>query len=847
MVRIHAMITLMKFLRLSTYLGLGIACFAQHAMAQEEVNLADAATPPESLTVKEGFKVELVYTVPRETEGSWVSLCIDPKGRFITSDQYGGLYRITVPRPGEEGEVEVERIDLDIGHAQGLLYAFNSLYAVVNSEAHQGRGLYRIMDADQDDHFDTVKLLKKFEEQGGEHGPHAVVLGPDRRSLYIVVGNQTPLPDYDVSRVPEVWGEDLILPRIYGRGFMRGVEAPRGWIAKTDPAGKHWEIIATGFRNEYDAAFNRHGELFTFDADMEWDMNTPWYRPTRICHVVSGAEFGWRNGSGKWPVYYPDSVPPVVDIGPGSPTGVVFGYGAKFPVKYRDAFYACDWSYGKLYAVHLTPDGASYSGEFEEFIAGQPLPLTDIVVNPRDGAMYFTIGGRRTQSALYRVTYAGDESVPEELPAVEESPERQLRHRLEAFHGQESRQAIRTTWLHLADEDRFIRWAARVALEHQDPSDWQERALQDERPQAILETMLALTRVGSPDLQPRILDSLGKLNWDQLSLFQKLSLARVYQLAFVRMGEPDEETRKEMIERLDPHYPTEDPDLNNELCQLLVYFQAPAAAEKTIPLLKTAETQEQQINYAKSLRLLTNGWTMELRSDYFQWFNKASGYRGGASFGKFVEYIKNDALERLTEGQRTALKPIIEAEPEQKTPLEIMSEAIAGRSFVKEWTMEELAPALQDGLQNRNFERGKKMFSAAACFACHRFKNQGGALGPDLTAAGGRFSPIDLLDSILNPSKEISDQYSQVVITLNDGSRVTGRVVNMHGNNLSVNTNMFDPGEMANVDRRRVKSIEPAKVSMMPEGLLNMLTEEEIKDLLAYLISGGNPDHPVFQ
>ena len=128
---------------------------------------------------------------------------------------------------------------------------------------------------------------------------------------------------------------------------------------------------------------------------MEWDFNTPWYRPTRVCHVTSGSECGWRNGAGKYPPYYPDNLPPVVDIGPGSPTGVCFGYGAKFPAKYQDAFFICDWSYGKLYAVHLEPTGAATRATLEEFVTGTPLPLTDVIVNPTDGAMYFAIGGRQ--------------------------------------------------------------------------------------------------------------------------------------------------------------------------------------------------------------------------------------------------------------------------------------------------------------------------------------------------------------------------------------------------------------------------------------------------------------------
>ena len=107
---------------------------------------------------------------------------------------------------------------------------------------------------------------------------------------------------------------------------------------------------------------------------------------------MSGGDWGWRNGSGKWPPYWVDTVPPVIDVGPGSPTGVTFGYGAKFPAKYQKALFMCDWSYGKLYALHLSPRGASLSGTLEEFVTGTPLALTDVIINQHDHAMYFLIG-----------------------------------------------------------------------------------------------------------------------------------------------------------------------------------------------------------------------------------------------------------------------------------------------------------------------------------------------------------------------------------------------------------------------------------------------------------------------
>ena len=211
--------------------------------------------------------------------------------------------------------------------------------------------------------------------------------------------------------------------------------APQGWIARTDPDGKEWELIASGMRNPFDIAFNRDGELFTYDADMEWDIGEPWYRPTRVNHVISGAEFGFRNGSAKWPAYYIDSFGAVVDIGPGSPTGITFGYGAKFPEKYRDALFISDWSFGKLRAVHLKPEGASYTAEVEEFVSGQPLPVTDVVINPSDGAMYLAVGGRGTQSALYRVTYTGGDVDSVSNADPEAQAQRELRRKLESYHG----------------------------------------------------------------------------------------------------------------------------------------------------------------------------------------------------------------------------------------------------------------------------------------------------------------------------------------------------------------------------------------------------------------------------
>ena len=843
--------------------------FAREKKADAE-KVEVVATPVDRIRMPKDFKIELLYSVPKDIEGSWVSMCVDPKGRLIVSDQYGSLYRVTPPAlGGKAGETKVEKIPADIGSAQGLLWAFDALYVCVNKGGKDkatglsNSGLFRVTSSKNDDTLDKVERLRSLEGGGGEHGPHAVLLSPDGKSIYVVCGNQTKLTELAGSRVPLRFSEDHLLPRMPdGNGFMAGVLAPGGCIYDVTPDGKNWTLVANGFRNEYDAAFNRYGDLITYDADMEWDFNTPWYRPTRICVAVSGAEFGWRNGTGKWPTHYMDSVPPILNVGPGSPTGVCFGYGAKFPAKYQEAMFCCDWSYGKLYAVHLKPDGSGYSGEKEEFLAASPLPLSDILINPKDQAMYFTIGGRKTQSGLYRVTYTGAESTAPAKSDDAFAAEREARHKMESLFAAKDGAVIQSVWPNLSSKDRLIRFAARIAVEHQPVVTWQEKALAETDSQASMEALIALVRESAldsfhatdfkpnPDLRAKVLASLERIQWANLSDDQRLELIRTYGLTFIRLGAPTEEEAKKAIAVFDPHFPAQKIELNSMLCEMLVFLQAPSAGKKTLALIESAPSQEEQLDYVKSLRMLKAGWTIDERKQYMQWFLKAASFKGGNSFAKFVANIKKEALAALPADAKAdaGLMAIVNTVPKILSPQEIFGAVLAGRTVLKEWTVDELAPKTATALASgRDFDTGRKMFGACGCVACHRYNNEGGAIGPDLTGVGGRFNPRDLLESIILPSKEVSDQYQQVLITTTDGKRILGRIINLHLENYSVCENMYDPGTLTNVNAAHIKSIVPSKISPMPEGLLGRLKEEEIMDLMAYLLSRGDRSDKMFK
>jgi putative heme-binding domain-containing protein len=815
------------------------------------------ATPAESLTLSEGFKAELLHS--SENEGSWVSMTTDPQGRLIISPQDGrdNILRVKLDARGQIANMET--IDLPVGSAMGLLCAFDSLY--VSGAGPDGLALYRLTDTNGDDKYDKVETLKKFEGAGGEHGSHALVLGPDNK-IYYIHGNFVKVPS-DISETSphRNYAEDTLLPRGEdGNGFGVGIKPPGGFIVRTDKDGKTWELVAAGMRNSYDFDFNQDGEMFVYDSDMEWDWGMPWYRPTRIYHLVSGGDYGFREGTAKYPRYYPDILPPALDVGIGSPTGVRFGTGANFPAKYQKAMFAMEWSYGRIFAIHLEPQGASYKATAETFVKGKPLNVTDLVVG-KDGALYFITGGRGTQSGLYRVTYTGKEPTTLVQGADSHSKNadaRALRHKLESFHGKENPAALDLAWNNIGSPDRWIRYAARIALERQPVSTWQDRIEDLENPDAILTATTALARYGDRSQQGKLFTALGKLHAEDLSDDQKLAALRVVSLSFIRMGKPGDELADQVIEALGPVYPSKNDAINRELSQVLIYLNAPGVIGKSLELVRNAKNLEDQIFYIFHLRTLKNGWSMEEREQYFGWFNQnfdqgehpeelirwfneaGTEYRNGASFPRFIANFRNDAASRLSKEDQTALAPIISGQAKAAKP------TTAQRDFVKEWAMDDLLPSLDAVSSNRSFEKGREAFATAQCIACHRFGNEGGAVGPDITAVSSRFTRRDLLESIIDPSKVVSEQYANSTLYLKGDEEITGRILEDKGGSLIV---LINPllNTKQEVKKSDITKQELSKSSPMPAGLVNTLKKEEILDMLAYIESGGKKSAAQFQ
>jgi putative heme-binding domain-containing protein len=777
-----------------------------------------------------GFEVTRIHTVPRDSAGSWVSLAADRQGRLYASDQYGPIHRITLPQDSSAAPL-VSRVSLPVGGAHGLTWINDSLYAVVGQKAVCPTGLYRLRDANGDGDLDHVELLRALEGDG-EHCPHAVVAGPDGRSLYVIAGNATRLPELARSRVPPFWGEDSLLaplPALMGsetRGLM-----PGGWICRTDLDGKSWELHCAGFRNAYSLAF-AHGELFTFDSDTEFELNLPWYRPTRVVHAVSGADFGWRRGALKVPEAAPDTWPALLPMGLGSPTAVLHAPSAKFPPMYRAALWTADWSYGKIHALTIEPDGASFTARREEIVAGLPLPITAMCVSPVDGAIYFTTGGRRLPSALYRLRWTG--SAPADETSRTPRPiEVGVRHKLESFHGREDAHAIDEAWPFLGNADPFVRRAARVVLESQPVAGWRERALTETSPRPLLAALLALARTDAKESQSKILTALRRLHDSKLDSSLRGEWLRVLSLAFSRGGNPPAAILADWAVILDSMFPSHEHAIDSALLELLVYCGSAEAPGKGIVALRDAATRQQQLDFASSLRVCHAHWTPKLRGEFFDWLAESVRWRGGATFGRFLQRIRDDALAAAPPDERPEVREQLAVAMQTKsTPDYTLA---TSRRTVREWTADDLVMLAQTDLQKRDAHRGRKIFGAAGCFGCHTFDDEGGALGPDLTSVARRLSVRDLFEAIVDPDREISDQYGTVEVRHRDGRRFSGRIVNLTEAGVQLAENLADPSTVVRLAEADIASIEPSKRSLMPPGLLNAFSSDEILDLLAFM------------
>ena len=739
----------------------------------------------EQFTVPAGFVVETVVPAKPKSEHldrrlpfSLINMTFDAQGRLFVSQERGPI--LLCAKPDQAGVFqEIRPYCTQVKGCQGMVFVGAELFCV--GDGPEGTGLYRCTPDSARDEIAEVKLVHRFvgtdgpgKSAMGEHGPHAVIHGPDN-CLYVMIGNHawatpnplaknSPLTRWPTGGMGPDQGqpgttEDVLLPRLNDpRGHAANIRAPGGTIWRMNLDGSEPALVAAGFRNAYDMAFNRLGELITFDSDMEWDEGLPWYRPVRIYNAFVGADFLWRTGSANTPDRYIDSLAPMYETGRGSPVGVEHYEHVVFPDRYRNAVFLADWSAGCIFAL-ISTRGAAMGALVEKFCIGTPFNATDLAVGP-DGALYFCTGGRGTEGGVYRIVYKqanvsvqslalgmmrrgggkADEAltVPQPLSAwgrariekIKEAAGAEWGPRLKAVvadkgmpfwqrmralellyrHGPkpEVSQLVNLSilddddmmpliaeqsiwilgllgdpaglegivsalhdgiarirrracealvrgnfdppvdelWYLLADQDRGVRTAARIALQRVDPERWINKMVRDPADYIAMEAIVALCKTGQAAKYARpIVERMKRIGLSDDLVFVMDHL-RVWQLILIHC--PLEEIRAEAAEltqRCLSLFPHSDPGIAQDLAILLTHARRVGLTDKPVhallleAMLAAADDRAQQIHYFPCLRLLHSGWTDAEKRQLLAWFETTRSWHGGHSFQPFLETI----------------------------------------------------------------------------------------------------------------------------------------------------------------------------------------------------------------
>lgn len=509
----------------------------------------------------ERFQIDEEFAVQRvaagEQTGSLIAMTFNEFGHVVASREGGPL--LLLFDSNEDGQLDQVRVYCEeVKNCQGILCLNGEVY--VTADGPEGSGLYRLTDSDRNGRLDQIRQLIAFSGEMGEHGAHGVTLGSDGL-IYVVVGNHSrPKNGYDKSSPHRDYYEgDLVGPRYEDPGgHAAGMKAPGGVVLRTDIEGRSVELVAGGLRNAYDLAFNREGELFVHDSDMESDIGTTWYRPTKVFHVTAGAEFGWRSGWSKWPTYFVDSLPSILDTGRGSPTGAVVYDHYQFPARYHNTLFLADWSEGRILATRLKPQGSSFQADTEVFLRGQPLNVSDLEVGP-DGGLYFCTGGRGTSGGIYRVSWRG--RVPRQVSDLGKGVSEIIRQ--PQLHSAWARQKI--AGLKEKLDPQWGQLLRGVALSDENPAEYRTRALDVMQlfgPTPDTELLITLAQAKSETVRSKAVELMG-LNGDT-------------------------KARDVLVNLLEDS----DRSVRRKSCEALLRAGMSAPVEKLIPLLKSDDRSE---------------------------------------------------------------------------------------------------------------------------------------------------------------------------------------------------------------------------------------------------------------
>jgi putative heme-binding domain-containing protein len=179
-------------------------------------------------------------------------------------------------------------------------------------------------------------------------------------------------------------------------------------------------------------------------------------------------------------------------------------------------------------------------------------------------------------------------------------------------------------------------------------------------------------------------------------------------------------------------------------------------------------------------------------------------------------------------------------------PLEIKDELLKDRRPRTEWTLADLQADLAGMEKGRSFIHGRELFRTSSCISCHKMGEAGNAFGPELAKLDAAMTPVEIARHILEPSLRIDEKYRSTTILTDDGRSVTGLVVEETPAELALVENPVAKADPVRIKKSEIDERATSPVSIMPKGLLDKLTRDEVLDLVAYVAARGQESSCLF-
>jgi putative heme-binding domain-containing protein len=833
------------------------------------VGISDVQAP-------DGFDVTLFGTPPDVN----YPVCIAAAATgevFVGVDEQGSLGK--EPDRGKvlrcidtDGDGTADRINVfaKMDHPRGLFYDNGSLWvlhppllSVYHDDDRDGT-------ADRHDVLLTGVTTDELHRRGADHTTNGIRMGIDGW-IYIAVG------DFGFT---EAKGTDgTVLAR-------RG-----GGILRVRPDGTEMEIHNWGQRNILDVCIDPYMNIFTRDNTNDgggWDI--------RLSHILQSGEYGYPS---LYLNFTEEGLPPLADYGGGSGCGGMFLHDLRWPEPFANAVYTCDWGTSNVYIHNLPANGATFDAHQDVFLkiprptdidvdgsgrmyvsswkngkfaydgpdvgfvaqltpidfTPKPFPdlnestdadLVDYLISP--SAVY------RQHSQLEILRRGVSEIRVASLLALADDDSAPLYGRVAAIYtlNQLAGFGAHEALLSLLDDDTVRESTLRALTDRKVDLDKLPlepflAALKDENPRVRGQALISIGRLGRPEAGEAILPlsvrSTGSPKPTAEPLYKQPDPGRVLPHLAVRALQ-NCNASEACLKALEGPYSV-------GALQALKYMHTEEAVSGLIgSLSRVRKSDVRQEVLTTLIRLYfregdyTGGWwgtRPDRTGPYFDRKTWQQSARIAATLKTFLSEADKATLE-LAGIQLARHKVEIAGLPtaatvaartdEPQAPIEVPKADPNDPNLIANLKPEVAAERAFNA--EADAKRGEPLFKRQSCIACHTTANGQSPKGPHLVDIGKRYKKKELIESILKPSAKIAQGFDTYLFAMDSGKVLIGFVTGESADEIQLRqTNGVSV--VLKIDEVELRQKKPE--SMMPAGVVNNITPEQLADLIAYLQS----------